>query len=74
MTFAMTKNYGKEASLNRGKASINQKQRLQAMPLPHPDHFAAGLERIVAKVVGDLERRATVNLQHLGDFIQAGMH
>jgi hypothetical protein len=47
--------------------------RLQAMPLPRSDQFAADLARIVAKVQLDLGIMATIDLEQLGKLIQDGL-
>jgi len=47
--------------------------RLQAMPLPRVDQFPTDLERIVAKVVSDMGREATVDGEGLEELIRAGM-
>jgi len=47
--------------------------RLQAMPLPRSDQFAADLARIVAKVQEDLETVVDLNLEQLEELIRAGL-
>jgi len=47
--------------------------RLQAMPLPRVAQFSTDLERIVAKVEGDLGTEATVDGEALEKLIRAGM-
>jgi len=47
--------------------------RLQAMPLPRSDRFAADLARIVAKVQEDLKIVAALDLVQLEELIRAGL-
>ncbi|HYU77182.1 MAG TPA: hypothetical protein VEL31_31315 [Ktedonobacteraceae bacterium] len=47
--------------------------RLQAMPLPRTDQVATDLQRIVAKVVSEVGREATVDRERLAELIRMGM-
>ena len=47
--------------------------RLQALPLPRTDQFATDLQRIVAKVVSEVGKGATVDRERLAELIRMGM-
>ncbi len=47
--------------------------RLQSMPLPRVDQFATDLRRIVAKVVSEVGKGATVDGERLAELIRAGV-
>lgn len=48
-------------------------RRLQALPLPRTDHFAADLERLTTRASEDLHIATTINLAQLEKLIGEGL-